>query len=512
MISRVNVFEQLPERIAAYRSLREQLEAAVLPLAGSLDGRRFTLQASLDGLQLTPGGYVAFDTRDGGTRLGLLESLELVREEAAELSLPVDPSVASGVSTRVVVRSARGEGRLLGTDATPFHDALARPAGAEEVAAWLGERGRPKAPLTVGELARADGVPFALDARGFDRHTFFCGQSGSGKTYSLGVVLERLLLETSLRVIVLDPNSDFVRLRDAHPRADAALAARWPQVAETIAVHGAGVGSSGPTGPLDERLRLRFPQLSPAAHAALLRLDPIDDREEYADLARLVDDGAEGVAAFERALSGDGARLATRARNLGVDRFGVWARDDPGSLTDALDRDDWRCLVVDLGSLAERDEQALVAGVVLDHLWERRARREPVLVVIDEAHNVCPARPADALTAIATDAAVRIAAEGRKFGLYLLVSTQRPQKVHENVVTQCDNLVLMRLNSLADADHAAGVFSFVPPALIAQATGFGLGEALAAGRISPQPSLVRFGARVAQEGGADVPADWAEAG
>src|SRR5256886_11352057 len=48
-------------------------------------------------------------------------------------------------------------------------------------------------------------------------------------------------------------------------------------------------------------------------------------------------------------------------------------------------------------------------------------RSRPVLIVIDEAHNVCPAEPPDPLVALATDHAVRIAAEGRKFGLYLLV-------------------------------------------------------------------------------------------
>jgi DNA helicase HerA-like ATPase len=32
----------------------------------------------------------------------------------------------------------------------------------------------------------------------------------------------------------------------------------------------------------------------------------------------------------------------------------------------------------------------------------------------------------------------------------MLVATQRPQKVHENVISQCDNLILMRLNSAAD--------------------------------------------------------------
>ena len=86
--------------------------------------------------------------------------------------------------------------------------------------------------------------------------------------------------------------------------------------------------------------------------------------------------------------------------------------------------------------------------------------------MIDEAHNVCPADAPDRLIGLAAEWAIRIAAEGRKFGLYLLVSTQRPQKIPENVLTQADNLVLMRLNSLADTAFAQAAFSFVPPSLI----------------------------------------------
>ena len=145
---------------------------------------------------------------------------------------------------------------------------------------------------------------------------------------------------------------------------------------------------------------------------------------------------------------------------------------------------------------------------MLGELWRRREERRPVLIVVDEAHNVCPARPEDPLTAIATEYAVRIAGEGRKFGLYLLVSTQRPQKVHENVLSQCDNLLLMRMNSLADLGFVSEVFSFVPQSLLERATTFRQGESLVAGLVSPHPALIRFGRRLAQEGGGDVPADW----
>jgi DNA helicase HerA-like ATPase len=170
---------------------------------------------------------------------------------------------------------------------------------------------------------------------------------------------------------------------------------------------------------------------------------------------------------------------------------------------------DIRCLVADLGSLDSQAERSLVAGTLLERLWSRRAEREPVAVVIDEAHNVCPAKPEDALTALATEDAIRIAGEGRKFGLYLIVVTQRPQKVHENVLSQCDNLVLMRMNSTADLGHVKELFSFVPPGLIDHAATFRQGEALVAGKIASHPALIRFGARITEEGGADV-AGWAE--
>ena len=162
-----------------------------------------------------------------------------------------------------------------------------------------------------------------------------------------------------------------------------------------------------------------------------------------------------------------------------------------------------RCLVVDLGSLATREEQALASAAVLGELWRRREERRPVLIVVDEAHNVCPAHPEDPLTAIATDCAVRIAGEGRKFGLYLFVSTQRPQKVHENVLSQCDNLLLMRMNSLADLGFVSEVFSFVPPSLLEGATTFRQGESLAAGLDRPAPRIpaLRAAARAGRRRG-----------
>ena len=497
--------EQGPDTRAGleqYRALRRQLEEQILPLATSVDGRRFSYQASLHRLQLQTGGYVMLGV-GSEQRLGQVVTLGVRHHDALDVASP-DEAADAGHRARMVIRGAEGEGRVLSGDASPFHDATVRPATPEEVRDHLEDVAPRRARLEIGELLLAPGVPFSLDSGGFGRHTFLCGQSGSGKTYSLGVVLEQLLLETELQLIVLDPNSDFVRLGELRPDAAGPEASRYTESTRTLTVRRA-----------DDGLALVFAELEPSAQAAALRLDPVADREEYTELVTLTEGGRaltlERLVALERE-GGAGRRLVERARNLGLLRWGIWAGTERRSLLPELARDDVRCLVVDLGSLSTREEQSLAAAAVLGELWRRRTDRRPVLIVIDEAHNVCPARPEDPLTAIATEYAVRIAGEGRKFGLYLLVSTQRPQKVHENVLSQCDNLLLMRMNSLADLGFVADVFSFVPPSLLEGATTFRQGESLAAGPIAPHPAFVRFGRRLAQEGGGDVPADWSRPG
>lgn len=494
----------LEAEVSRHRDLRRALEAGVPPLATSLDGRTFRLQAPV-GLSLRRGGYVTVEAA-GGPVLGQVLDYDLALEDGPEIT----GAIPGGADYVARVRFSRGAGHgvvLGGGD--PFHDAPLRAASPEEVGAWFASQARPRARLRIGEALYAPGVAVELDAGGFDRHTFLCGQSGSGKSYSLGVLLEQLLLETDLRIVVLDPNSDCTRMPAVREGADAGLAERWRALASGIAVRRAG--GDGP-----ERLRLRYFDLDPRMKAAVAGLDPIRDRDEYGALLDLIDQEAGGREiedimrwpAPEEASTSHA--LAARIRNLGLLDWSIWAgdRDDPGLLGE-LDDGDWRCLVVDLGSVESAQERTTVAAAVLKRLWQRRSERRPVLVVIDEAHNVCPQEPPDALGRLATDITVRIAAEGRKFGIYLLVSTQRPQKVHENVLSQADNLVLMRMNSAADLAHLAGLFSFVPASLLEDAGALRLGESIVAGKITPHPVVMRFGARVAEEGGGDVPSTWA---
>lgn len=245
-----------------------------------------------------------------------------------------------------------------------------------------------------------------------------------------------------------------------------------------------------------------------------MRLDPVVHREEFNamvhhrfDPSAYTDHADFDAHAFARAFrdSDDpGARaLGRRLENLGLLDWEIWALDRPSASEIIAERP--AATVLDLGSLERQDEQLTVALGVLNDLWDRREERRPVLLVVDEAHNLCSPDLESLLGRAVRQRIIQIAAEGRKYGLWLLLSTQRPSKVHTGIVSQCDNLTLMRMNSPHDLAELGDLFGFVPRQLLAQASRFRQGEALLAGGFVPAPVITKIADRLTVEGGVDVP-------
>lgn len=343
----------------------------------------------------------------------------------------------------------------------------------------------------------SDSAPALLSAAKLNRHTFWCGQSGSGKTYALGVLLEQLLLHTRLPLVILDPNSDFVRMSevcdDAPDPAARELRSRDIRVLRSVGD--------------DNSVKVRFFDMPLPSRAAVLQIDPLRDADEFNAMIKMEPDVLAGLdvplAQWLRA-SEDPVhrRIAVRLENLGIADLDVWAWQRR-SATDVIDeRPD--ATVVDLGGFSTPLEPKAAALAVLDHLWEHRADRIGRLIVIDEAHNLCSPDPVTSVDRLLTERIVQIAAEGRKYGLWLLMSTQRPSKVHPNALSQCDNLGLMKLSSLGDLAELERAFGYAPVELLRQASGFTKGQALFAGGFADEPQLVQVGTRLTVEGGSDV--------
>lgn len=93
----------------------------------------------------------------------------------------------------------------------------------------------------------------------------------------------------------------------------------------------------------------------------------------------------------------------------------------------------------------------------------------PVMIVCEEAHNYIP-RSDSAQYRSSRKSIERVAKEGRKYGLSLMVVSQRPSEVSETIFAQCNNFVALRLTNDADQayvrrlfpDNANGITDILP--------------------------------------------------
>ena len=137
---------------------------------------------------------------------------------------------------------------------------------------------------------------------------------------------------------------------------------------------------------------------------------------------------------------------------------------------------------------------SLVARVTFSvQQWTPSDLRHPIALLCDEAHLYMPQRNmADAADDISLDIFERIAKEGRKYGVSLVVISQRPSEVNKTMLSQCSNFVSMRLTNAEDQGvikrllpDSLGGFSDILPTL-------DTGEALVVGDASLLPSRIRI--------------------
>jgi DNA helicase HerA-like ATPase len=137
---------------------------------------------------------------------------------------------------------------------------------------------------------------------------------------------------------------------------------------------------------------------------------------------------------------------------------------------------------------------SLVARVTFSvQQWTPSELRHPIALLCDEAHLYMPQRNmADSADDVSLDIFERIAKEGRKYGVSLVVISQRPSEVNKTMLSQCSNFVSMRLTNAEDQGvikrllpDSLGGFSDVLPTL-------DTGEALVVGDASLLPSRIRI--------------------
>ncbi|MFO0845279.1 MAG: ATP-binding protein [Gemmataceae bacterium] len=140
------------------------------------------------------------------------------------------------------------------------------------------------------------------------------------------------------------------------------------------------------------------------------------------------------------------------------------------------------------------DFQATIYTVIADDLFNARVRNDlamPVLLVLEEAHTFSPGRamtPAEQRSVLTTR---QIAQEGRKFNVGLVLISQRPSRLDETTLSQCNSYVIMRLVNPADQSFVCKVIETMGENEARMLPDLDVGEALLAGQMINFPVLAR---------------------
>ncbi len=122
-------------------------------------------------------------------------------------------------------------------------------------------------------------------------------------------------------------------------------------------------------------------------------------------------------------------------------------------------------------------------------VWGRG--RIPILVVAEEAHRYVPADKRMGFGPTRRSVS-RIAKEGRKYGVYLGLVTQRPAELDPTILSQCSSIFAMRMANEADHAIIRSAVSDAASSTLAALPSIGNREAIAFGEAVSMPMRVRF--------------------
>ncbi|WP_116800545.1 anti-phage-associated helicase HerA [Pseudomonas syringae] len=143
---------------------------------------------------------------------------------------------------------------------------------------------------------------------------------------------------------------------------------------------------------------------------------------------------------------------------------------------------------------------SLISRILFEHGYHYKVLRgnagepinsdAPILLVYEEAHKYVPNSELAKFRASKLSIE-RIAKEGRKYGVTLLLSSQRPSEISETIFSQCSNFLAMRLTNPSDQSYVARLLPDTLGNLCDKLPTLGAGEALLIGEAVVMPSLVK---------------------
>jgi DNA helicase HerA-like ATPase len=310
-------------------------------------------------------------------------------------------------------------------------------------------------------------APILFDSL-LSRHFAIVGSSGSGKSTTVSLLLDRIVGRAGHgHVVIFDPHGEY-----AHAFGDAAQV--WdvsnlamPYWAMNLDEHCEAFIAAGDDRTVDANimakvlLRARQRNIHAEAPGRITADTPIS--YQLKDLTDALEEEAGRLEKLADASRYTHLRL-TIEQFFHDRRYNfIFNAEHAGASLQQLLSDILRIpnagkpiSIVDLAGVPTEIVNVVVATLtrlILDYaIWAPREERAPILLVCEEAHRYLPKHANEATRSVRAQLE-RVAREGRKYGVCLGLVSQRPSELSDTALSQCGTLVSLRLNNQADQEH-----------------------------------------------------------
>jgi uncharacterized protein len=356
-------------------------------------------------------------------------------------------------------------------------------------------------------------VPIALDVKELvSTHMAILAGTGSGKSYTAGVLVEELLLaKNRAAVLIFDPHGEYGTLSELRGHAAFQTDDGYAPKVKILT-------------PDDIRIRVSsldyydiltlLPQMSDRQQSILNKGFLILQRHKRGDYRWGVNDLIAAVYEADRSQDDDGNEkvgssapaLEWKLDRLANSRYFHIAEHlapkdlfEPGQVT-----------VLQMNEISQEEQQVICAAVLRQASQARMNTQKeyigaddenylpyPVFILIEEAHRFAPAHEPSRCKAILRT----ILSEGRKFGLGIGLITQRPGKIDADVLSQCMSQFIMRIVNPVDQDSLKYGVEAAGRDLLKELPALTKGQVIVSGACVNTPVLCQVRQRLTKHGG-----------
>lgn len=370
--------------------------------------------------------------------------------------------------------------------------------------------------IRLGEHVGSGGAPCYADMNELlGKHTAVLGSTGAGKSCAVAAIIHSVLergqeagyANWKPRIVILDPHNEYGAAFPAHSRLSTddgtLLLPYWLlNFQETVA------------------LLIGKTEFVATSQANIVKSALMDARKEGAgvlglDAAAITVDSPVPfkLATLRARIEADKPPQASKqdSHNSILQKLDVlvadarlnflmteWAGEanDPlPGIVAQLVGDGLQPRVIDLSGVPNEVagvSSAVVARTLFNlKVWQTSEERaaDPVLLVCEEAHRYVP-NSGEAQYEAAQEAIRRIAKEGRKYGVGLLLVSQRPSEVEATVLSQCNSWVVLRVTNDSDREHVKAILPDSMAGLTKMLSGLRRQEAIFVGQAATLPSRI----------------------